>query len=194
VVSEKAGAQEERRVDREERRDEGLTPGMTEFVETLGRYFEHYGIARIGGRILGLLLVAERPLSLDDIATLLRVSRASVSTNIRLATASDLVELVTYPGDRRDYYRMIDDAWGHSIHAEIEALPGMRRIAERGLETLGDAVARERLEEMIDFCDFALEERLRLLEAWRARREAQRRARAGDAEASTEPMRDGYGR
>jgi len=184
------------RDEREGRGDGRLTPGMTEFVETLGRYFEHYGIARIGGRILGLLLVAERPLSLDDIATLLRVSRASVSTNIRLATASDLVELVTYPGDRRDYYRMIDDAWGHSIHAEIEALPGMRRIAEYGLEALGpgDAVAHERLEEMIDFCDFALEERLRLLEAWRVRREAKRRARAGDTEASVEPARDAYGR
>src|SRR5262249_27700966 len=80
---------------------------------------------------------AERPLSLDEIAKRLRVSRASVSTNIRLATASELVELVTYPGDRRDYYRMIDDAWGHGIEAEIKGLPALRRIAEMGLAALG---------------------------------------------------------
>jgi hypothetical protein len=156
-----------------------MSSGMLEFIESMGRYFEQYGIARIGGRILGLLTIADRPLSLDEIATRLRVSRASVSTNIRLATASDLAELVTFPGDRRDYYRMIDDAWGRAMRVEIEALPAMRRIAERGLAALGpaDSPAREQLEDMMDFCDFAMEERRDLLERWQARRAARRRGR-----------------
>ncbi len=154
-----------------------MSPGMVQFVESMGRYFEQYGIARIGGRILGLLMIADRPLSLDEIATRLRVSRASVSTNIRLATANDLAELVTFPGDRRDYYRMIEDAWGHGMRAEIEAIPALRRLAERGLAALGpgESAAREQLEEMIDFCDFAMEERRGVLERWQARREARRR-------------------
>ncbi len=157
-----------------------LSPGMVQFVETMGRYFEQYGIPRIGGRILGLLTIAERPLSLDEIATRLRVSRASVSTNIRLATANDLAELVTFPGDRRDYYRMIDDPWAHAMHAEIDALPAMRRIAERGLAALGpeNSAARTQLEEMMDFCDFAMEERRGVLERWQARRAARRRESA----------------
>jgi DNA-binding transcriptional regulator GbsR (MarR family) len=155
-----------------------LTPGMLEFVESMGRYFEQYGLARIGGRILGLLVIAERPLSLDEIASRLRVSRASVSTNIRLATASDLAELVTYAGDRRDYYRMIDDAWGHALEAEIKGLPALRRIAETGLAALNsvDTPARTQLEETIDFCDFMMEERTRQLAAWQERRAARRRA------------------
>lgn len=154
-----------------------MSPGMARFVESMGRYFEQYGIARIGGRILGLLMIADRPLSLDEIATRLRVSRASVSTNIRLATANDLAELVTFPGDRRDYYRMIEDAWGHGMRAEIAAIPALRRLAERGLAALGpgESAAREQLEEMIDFCDFAMEERRGVLERWTARREARRR-------------------
>lgn len=155
-----------------------LSPGMARFVESMGRYFEQYGIARIGGRILGLLMIADRPLSLDEIATRLKVSRASVSTNIRLATANDLAELVTFPGDRRDYYRMIEDAWGHAMRTETEAIPAMRRIAERGLEALGpgDAAARTQLEEMIDFCDFAMEERRGMIERWQARRMRKRSA------------------
>lgn len=178
------------------REDGRMTPGMAEFVEAMGRYFEQYGIARIGGRILGLLMIADRPLSLDEIASRLRVSRASVSTNIRLATANDLAELVTFPGDRRDYYRMIDDAWGHGIHAEIKALPALRRLGERGLGALGpeNAAAREQLEELIDFCDFAMEERRGLLERWQARRDARRRARMGASEAFARPEEDGRGR
>jgi hypothetical protein len=154
-----------------------FSPAVLQFVESMGRYFEQYGIARIGGRILGLLVIAERPLSLDEIATRLRVSRASVSTNIRLATANDLAELVTFPGDRRDYYRMIDDAWGRAMRAEIEAIPGLRRIAEQGLAALGpgDSAAHVQLEETIDFCDFAMEERRGVLERWQARRAARRR-------------------
>ncbi len=155
-----------------------LSPGMLEFIESMGRYFEQYGISRIGGRILGLLTVAERPLSLDEIATQLQVSRASVSTNLRLATASDLAELVTFPGDRRDYYRMIDDAWGQALRAEVKAFPPLRRIAEHGLAALSpdDTRARAQLEEMIAFCDFAAEEWGGLLDRWQARREARRRS------------------
>ncbi len=149
-----------------------------------GIYSEQYGIARIGGRILGLLMIADRPLSLDEIATRLRVSRASVSTNIRLATANDLAELVTFPGDRRDYYRMIEDAWGHGMRTEIAAIPALRRLAERGLAALGpgESAAREQLEEMINFCDFAMEERRGVLERWTARREARRRGTSARGE------------
>lgn len=156
-----------------------LSPEMEQFVESMGRYFEQYGIARIGGRILGLLMIADRPLSLDEIATCLRVSRASVSTNIRLATASDLADLVTFPGDRRDYYVMIEDAWGHGLSAEMKAMPPLRRIAERALEAVGsaDGVTREKLEEMIDFCDFVMEERRGMLERWQAHRDARQRER-----------------
>src|SRR5436309_4951811 len=98
------------------REEDGLPTEKTRFVEGMGRYFEQFGLSRIGGRVLGLLMLAEEPLSLDDMATTLSVSRASISTNIRLATASGLAELVTKPGDRRDYYLFTDDAWGHSLH------------------------------------------------------------------------------
>ena len=63
-------------------------------------YFESYGIPRIGGRILGLLLVADEPLSADSIASVLRVSCASVSTNFKLLLTSSLAEKVTFAGDR----------------------------------------------------------------------------------------------
>jgi hypothetical protein len=158
----------------------GLTPGMEQFIEAMGRYFEQYGLARIGGRIGGLLMIAGRPLSLDDMAARLRVSRASISTNMRLITASGLAELVTYPGDRRDYYRMIDDAWGHSLHEELAALPALGRIGERALEAIGPGqhLAREHLEDLVDFCAFSLEEHRRMVDRWRERRTARRRAAA----------------
>lgn len=151
-----------------------INPDVQQFIESMGVYFERYGLPRIGGRILGLLIVVDRHLSLDDMSRMLLVSRASISTNIRLAVALDLAELLTLPGDRRDYYRFADDAWRRGLVADIEGTVALRRLAERGLGALDpdDAVARERLDELADFCDFVLEERRGQVERWQARRRA----------------------
>ncbi len=40
-----------------------LTPPLHRFIEGMGLYFENQGIPRIGGRMLGLLMIAHWPLS-----------------------------------------------------------------------------------------------------------------------------------
>jgi DNA-binding transcriptional regulator GbsR (MarR family) len=149
------------------------SPEMQQFIESVGQYFERYALPRIGGRILGLLLVAPRALSLDEIATALQVSRASVSTNIRLILVIGLGQLVTRPGDRRDYYRFSPQAWEQALDADIEGTVALRRIADRGLAAAQrtESAAHQHLAELIDFCDFVLEDRRTLLERWRKRKE-----------------------
>lgn len=146
-----------------------LSPELHEFIESMGIYFEKYALPRIGGRILGLLIVSDRELSLDDIASMLLVSRASVSTNIRLIIAIGLAELVTHPGDRRDYYRFAQNAWEQALLADIEGTLAFRRMAERGLAAAHGSqdTATEHLASMIEFCDAALEDRYATLKRWR---------------------------
>jgi DNA-binding transcriptional regulator GbsR (MarR family) len=74
-----------------------LSAAISGFIEGMGLYFEDFGVPRIAGRLLGLLLVTNRPLSLEEVATTLGVSRASVSTNARLILATGLVERVSLP-------------------------------------------------------------------------------------------------
>jgi DNA-binding transcriptional regulator GbsR (MarR family) len=76
------------------------------FIETMGLTLESDGLPRIAGRIFGLLLVSEDPRSLDDLAAELRVSKGSVSTNARLLEQRGVLEQVSRPADRRDYYRV----------------------------------------------------------------------------------------
>jgi DNA-binding transcriptional regulator GbsR (MarR family) len=149
-----------------------LSDSLRQFIESMGVFFERYGVSRIGGRILGLLMVAERELTLDDIAGALGVSRASVSTNARFLTLYGMAQLVTRPGDRRDYYRLPPDTWAHAMEAEVEATLEMRRIAERGLAAaqVADTAATAHLEELIAYCDLILEDRRVTLEHWRERK------------------------
>lgn len=151
-----------------------LPHDLRQFVDSMGVYFERYGLAPIGGRMLGLLIIADRPLSLDDMAHALYVSRASVSTNIRLIVTSGLAEPFNVPGDRRDYYRFGPDTWELTLRTELDAILMMRRIGERGLAAARptETVAQERLRELLEFCDVLFEDRQAGLEHWRALRQA----------------------
>ncbi len=164
-----------------------LTPGMQEFIENMGLFFERFDLPRIAGRILGLLLLASRPLTLDDMADALQVSRASASTNARMAVAFGMAEQVGVPGDRRDYYRWPDDGWGTQLNLNIEALKAIAAIVNRGLDALtpDDDVARVRLEEAREFCAFLDAEMKGMLERWGVYRRQLRQESSGASEPMT---------
>lgn len=61
-------------------------------------------INKVGGQIYALLYLNEEPLSLDDVAEKLGVSKSNVSINIRLLEDYDLVRKVWVKGSRRDFY------------------------------------------------------------------------------------------
>jgi DNA-binding transcriptional regulator GbsR (MarR family) len=89
------------------------------FVERLGLALESDGMTRIAGRIFGLLLVSEDALSLDELAAELGVSKASVSTNARLLEERGVLERISRPADRRDYYRVLPDLFSHTMAQRI---------------------------------------------------------------------------
>jgi DNA-binding transcriptional regulator GbsR (MarR family) len=159
---------------------EHLSPEVLGFIERNGTYFEQYGLPRIGGRITGLLLVAHRPLSLDDIAEALQVSRASVSTNVRLLLTYGFAERVSLLGDRRDYYRFPEHGWDRILLINIEAVKAWRAITERGLAAVSqaDSLIHDRLEELLDFINVVLEDSYAMREHWQARRQERQQRRA----------------
>ncbi len=164
-------------------RDDGVSPGegagadgevdhgAHEFIEGMGVYFAQFDLPRIFGRLVGLLMVSERPLAHEEIARALGVARGSVSTNMRLALTLDLAERVTVRGDRRDFYRQTGDPWGRSIGAKSATFITLRRMAARALEALppDHVEARARMHDLIDFCDFFEAESVGLVQRWKER-------------------------
>ncbi len=150
-----------------------LTPELGQFVENLARYFESFGFPRIGGRILGLLLIAPAPLDAASISTTLKVSRASVSTNLRLLLHIGLAEKTSFPGDRTNYYTFPESGLEKTLIIEIQAVGNMKRFVEQGLSALppGDT-ARGRLQAMDDWADFLMQVWQKALIKWRERQQA----------------------
>jgi DNA-binding transcriptional regulator GbsR (MarR family) len=151
-----------------DRKDLPLHPELGKFIENLGLFFESFGVPRIGGRMLGLLLVAHEPLSAESISAILKVSRASVSTNLRMLLQFGWAEKVSFPGDRTTYFVFPENGFENTLALEIQAMSALNRFVEQGLNALppGDA-SRDRLEAMASWADFLIEVWQKALIEWR---------------------------
>ncbi len=149
-----------------------LTPELSRFVESMGMYFENQGIPRIGGRILGLLMIAHQPLSADDLARILRVSRGSLSTNFRALLASGMVEKVTLYGDRTTYFVFSDAAMEHRTITGTHAAAAFKKLVQQGLAALPPKdAARHHLDSSLEWADLIIEAFEQVLTDWQRRHE-----------------------
>lgn len=103
-------------------RDFAVNEPIVRFIEQMGLICETDNLPRIAGRVLGLLLVEDGPYSLRELAELLQVSRASVSTNARILTDIGLVERVAKPGDRQDYYQLARDPFHVLLKGKVRGM------------------------------------------------------------------------
>jgi len=144
-------------------------PETRQFIERMGLAIERMGLSRTFGRLFGLLMVADRPLSLDEMVERLDVSKASVSTNARACEELGLARRVGVRGDRKDYYEIAPRAFEQVTAKRVVAIHAMAGLAAEGLQAVGDdaSPARDRLTEMLDFYLFMGEQIEELLERWR---------------------------
>jgi DNA-binding transcriptional regulator GbsR (MarR family) len=147
-----------------------LTPELSKFVENMGLHYERYGVPRSGGRILGLLLLAQDPLAPEQLAEILEISRSNISTNLRMLQMSGLVEKVALPGERADYYIFASDSWEQQLRSQMESVLELQEIAQEGLASLeGEDPVRSRLEKMIDWVSLLEEVYQRVIDQWQSR-------------------------
>lgn len=143
------------------------------FVEQAGVVMEHLGMPRMAGRVLGWLLICDPPQqSPGELAAALQASKASISTTIRYLVQVGIIERVVFPGKRRDYFRMREEAWSRSTEERFDMVTATRELAEQGLalQADADAAATERLREMRDFYAFTERELPAVIERWRQER------------------------
>jgi DNA-binding transcriptional regulator GbsR (MarR family) len=77
-----------------------------DFIHITGEKAEKFGFSRIAGQLEGLLLFSNQPMSLDEMADRLEVSKGSVSTNIRLLERFKVVRKVYHKGARKNFYEI----------------------------------------------------------------------------------------
>ena len=143
------------------------------FVEEVGIVFEQTGLPRMAGRIFGWLLISDPSYqSPDELAEALMASKGSISTMTRLLIQIGLIERLSLPGVRHDYFRLRPGALHQLIKESLVQITALRQLAEHGLELVeGKAPpTRQWLEEMRDTYAFFEREFPALLERWEQER------------------------
>jgi DNA-binding transcriptional regulator GbsR (MarR family) len=84
--------------------NKSLIQARDNIIESAGRTTKGFGLGRIIGQLYALLFFSPDPMSLDDMMEELKVSKGSISTNVRELEKWGAVRQVWIKGDRKDYY------------------------------------------------------------------------------------------
>ncbi len=90
----------------------GIDEARALFIDGMGAASATSGVlSQLQGRIFAVLFLEDHPLSLDDIAKALQLSKSNISINIRNLVEWHLVRRISVPNSRRDHYEAASDFW-----------------------------------------------------------------------------------
>ena len=116
------------------------------FIEQKGMEYQAEGLPRIAGRLIGLMLIEDGPFGFNHLAVRLKVSRGSISTNTRLLENLGLIDRVSKPGERGDYFQLSPTPFSsllEGINARLKrALTNTSQAKEQLPRTLRSTHAR----------------------------------------------------
>ncbi|MAU01781.1 MAG: hypothetical protein CL608_31990 [Anaerolineaceae bacterium] len=116
-----------------------LTAVNDSTVAGLGRLARFFGFSEVMGRLYGTLLMNPEPLSLDDLADTLRISKGSVSMNMRALERWGMATEVWMRGERKKYYQAESDLW-QVIRNVLDSRE--RREVQMALQVLNESVGK----------------------------------------------------
>ena len=88
-----------------------ISAGEQKFILHWGEMGTRWGISRAVAQIHAFLFIADKPKNAQEISEALSLARSNVSTGIRELESWGLVSVNHEMGDRRDYFKAIQDPW-----------------------------------------------------------------------------------
>jgi DNA-binding transcriptional regulator GbsR (MarR family) len=118
---------------------------------------------------MAFLVIHGGPVSFGELAERLQVSRASISNNTRLLEQLGVIERVSKPGDRQDYFRLAEAPYQRLLAGVVERMDRARTAVDKAQRQLPAdwSSARERLSELGNFYKAAGENTRHLIDRMR---------------------------
>ena len=141
-----------------------LSPVAQEFILHWGEMGTRWGINRTVAQIHALLFLSPKPLSADQIASVLGIARSNASNSLRELQYWGIVRVVHLAGDRRDHFESMKDVFAMfrviaRERKKREIDPTMRIlqqcIAESAKQKSADKYSRDRLTDLLNFFELA---------------------------------------
>lgn len=135
------------------------------------------GMARMPARVMMALVGSpDEGYTAAELAERLGVSAAAVSGAVRYLVSMRLIQRVSTPGERRDRYDLVDDAWAGMITVNAPMYSALAAAMDDIADENTDAPASvARARDVADFLRYLAERMPRLADEWRSERAAGRR-------------------
>lgn len=151
-----------------------LSEKQRELIEEIGIYHENNGFQPAVARVVGLLLVSDKPeLSFDEISEALNISKSATSNALNMLLNTGRIEYTTFSGDRKRYFRIRSSNWRDTFAKKMEDLSSLNDLLKRVLEIR----KREnpsydiKLKEFIGFLDYMKQQLPMLFAQWEKEKE-----------------------
>lgn len=150
------------------------------FIERFASILTDAGMARMPARVFSALLATDSGrLTASELADLLRVSPAAISSAVRYLVQLNLAAREREPGSRRDHYYILDDVWYEAELRRDQMIVRWESAAREGVEALGaDSPAGTRIAESLAYFEFLQKETPAMLKRWREHKARLRAARS----------------
>jgi len=144
-----------------------------EFIQDYGEAYHSFGLPVLMGRIVGLLLFVDSPISLTNIASELGMSKGPVSQIMRRLKEHNLINRIWVPGDRKDYYQADPNIFRNAFFNYVTQIKGNLKLSNKYKKLAKDnnlqnsAEFKKRIDEMNKFYDLMIKHHNQFLDEWK---------------------------
>lgn len=90
---------------------QSVASAQDRLVSAWGQMGSAWGISRTMAEVHALLFITGSDMCADDVMDRLQISRGNVSMSLRALLEWGVIERLIVPGERKEYYRALDDVW-----------------------------------------------------------------------------------
>lgn len=143
-----------------------------EFIQDYGEAYHAFGLPVLMGRIVGLLLFVDGPISLTDIASELGMSKGPVSQIMRRLKEHNLINRVWVHGDRKDYYQADPNIFSNAFQNYVSQIKGNLDLSKKYIQLMKDnnlensTNFKKRIDKMNKFYELMINHHHQFLEEW----------------------------
>lgn len=148
-----------------------------EIIKNFGHAYRAFGLSKLMGHVIALLIFSHEPLSLDDICKNLGRSKGPVSQIMRRLRDRNLIRRVWHENSRKDYYEIQPEIFENAFRNNFELIKANTRLAKQLKSTVGKENNNNldklelRLEEMHRFYELMEDHYNNFLDEWEVVRE-----------------------
>lgn len=102
-----------------------------EIIKNFGVAYRAFGLSKLMGHIVALLIHSSEPISLEEIAKSLHRSKGPVSQIMRRLRDRNLIRRVWQPTSRKDFYEINPEIFENAFRNNLELVKSNTRLARQ---------------------------------------------------------------